>query len=100
MALSLADVKAWSKITTTTEDALIQRVLDAVVDRAETDYDLPIAYTPSIEQALSMAVARLWKRRDTPEGVSAFADAGVIRVGSFDADVDNLLAPWRRWAVA
>lgn len=100
MAITLADVKAWSKITTATEDALLQRVLDAVVDRAEADYDLPIAYTPSIELALSMAVARLWKRRDTPEGISAFADAGVIRVGSFDSDVDALLAPYKRWAVA
>lgn len=100
MTLSLADVKAWGKITTSSEDALIQRVLDAVIDRAETDYDLPIEYPPSVHLALCMSCARLWHRRDTPQGITPASEFGQIRIGSFDADVDNLLAPWRRFAVA
>lgn len=100
MTITVADIKAWGKITTSSDDALIQAVLDAVVDHVETLHDLPSSYSPAARQAVIMQCARLWKRRDTPEGVLNFQDSGVIRIGNLDNDVQTMLAPFRRFEFA
>lgn len=86
-----------------TSSAALQRVLAAVRAKLAAGYVLPLTPTPdeqaAWDEATLLSASRLFKRRTTPEGLS-FGDFGVIRVGRFDADVEDLLAPFRRWVLA
>jgi hypothetical protein len=114
----LADVLDWLQITEDDQiDAVspaLQRVLDAVTSTVLEHHDEPVLEDDPTDaqtaryaqrqaawnQALIMATGRLWRRKSTPEGVLNFDAGGVIRVGSFDADVGNLLAPFEIWGLA
>lgn len=50
--------------------------------------DLPDA----AHQACVIHASRLYRRRDSLDGTIGFGDAGIIRVGRFDADIDSLYA--------
>lgn len=50
----------------------------------------------NIMSACLLMSMRLWKRKDSPEGVIGSAEWGAIRVSRFDSDVENLLAPYRK----
>jgi hypothetical protein len=41
-----------------------------------------------IAHAATIHAARLYRRRDSVDGTLGFGDAGVIRVGRFDADIE------------
>ena len=43
-------------------------------------------------EACLMHAARLYRRRDSIDGTLGFGDAGVVRVGRFDADIEYLYA--------
>lgn len=47
-----------------------------------------------IAEAALIQAARLWKRRDTPEGITGNAEWGVVRLSRRDPDVWNLLEPF------
>lgn len=49
-----------------------------------------------IKQATLIRAQRLYKRRDSPEGVAGFNDLGVVRVGRYDPDYDRLVAPFKQ----
>ena len=52
-------------------------------------------YVPDeIEHAALLLAARLYRRRDSPQGVIGSAEWGAIRVGRFDPDVEALIAPF------
>jgi hypothetical protein len=57
------------------------------------------AVPDAITQACLILAARVYKRKDSPDGVSNWGDFGVIRVGRTDPDVVALLDPYRRTAV-
>lgn len=80
---------------TTTQ--LLQDCLDAAIAQIETYCTLPVTYPVEVEQAILMQASRLWNRRKTPDGIS-MGDFGVVRVGSYDSDIEGLLAPYRRWS--
>ena len=48
----------------------------------------------SIEQATLIQASRLFKRKDSPEGVAGSADWGVVRLSRRDPDVWNLIEPF------
>lgn len=79
------------------------RVLGAVRSKIMATHALPLVPTSdqldAWDEAHVLAAARLWKRKDTPEGIIDFGGAGVIRVGRFDADVEDLLAEFVVYAV-
>lgn len=52
-----------------------------------------------VRQACLILAARLYARRNTPEGVLGQAEWGVVRVGRADPDVVELLLPYRRVVV-
>jgi hypothetical protein len=52
-----------------------------------------------IKQATLLRAARLFRRRDTPEGVAGFNDMGVVRLGRYDPDYDRLVAPFKQPSV-
>lgn len=52
-----------------------------------------------VTQACLMLAARLFIRKESPQGVAGFGEFGPIRVTRQDVDVVNLLDPYRRSAV-
>lgn len=47
-----------------------------------------------VAMATLLTASRLFKRRESPEGVAGFGDFGAIRVTSTDPDVERLLGPY------
>ena len=55
---------------------------------------------PAIKQATILLAMRQFKRFDSPLGVAGFGDIGVMRVGRVDPDVEALLMPFKKMAIA
>lgn len=54
-----------------------------------------------IEQATRIKAARLFRRKDSPEGIAGTGDFGVVRISQHeDPDVLMLLAPYREPGIA
>lgn len=108
-----ADVALWGKLGTLSgpEEELMQLVLDAIDAHLDARYDLDVVDDagevvgtrrddPDVRLAVTMQAARLWKRRNSPEGVAGVGDLGVVTVERFDPDVDRLLNPLLRIGIA
>jgi hypothetical protein len=54
------------------------------------------AVPTAIKQATVILAARIYKRNDSPLGVTGFGDIGVIRVGKLDPDVEAMIAPYKK----
>lgn len=52
------------------------------------------AVPDQIVQAHLMQATRLFRRKDSPEGLAGSPDFGVVRLGRIDPDVQALLAPY------
>lgn len=92
--IDAATVAEWAKFTLPvgSELALLERVLSATIACIERDFVVSDPRTPQQEQAIMIKCAKLWRRRDSTDGVAAFGDFGVVRVSSYeDADVIALL---------
>src|SRR6056297_1158759 len=60
-------------------------------------------FTPvpdQVQQATVILAARLAERRFSPLGVAGFGDLGAVRVSRFDADIENLISPFKRVRMA
>jgi len=53
-----------------------------------------------IQQATLILASRLFERRNSPLGVAGFGDLGAIRVSKIDADIDNLIGPFKKVRMA
>lgn len=95
MAVTAANVALWGKFTLPAADelALLDRVIAAVTEHIYEHYRVSNPMTDTQELAIILQSARLWKRRDTPEGVIAFDELGAVRVSRLDPDVDMMLRP-------
>jgi hypothetical protein len=52
-------------------------------------------YVPDeVQQAALLLAARLYRRRDSPQGVIGSAEWGAMRVGRVDPDVESLIGPF------
>jgi len=49
---------------------------------------------PQIEQATLIEAHRLWRRKDSPEGVATYGDFGVMRMSRQDPDYARLIGPY------
>lgn len=49
------------------------------------------AVPPAARDACLILAARLFRRKDSPEGVAGFSDLGVVRVGRYDPDYEALV---------
>jgi hypothetical protein len=93
------------------EDGVIQTALAAAIDYGirrmgstyVTNPDGSITETPiypgdttvlpdAAHEACLFHAARLYRRRDSIDGTLGFADTGLIRVGRYDPDKDDLYA--------
>ena len=54
----------------------------------------------AIKQATVILASRIYKRNDSPLGVTGFGDLGMIRVSRVDPDVAALCDPYRRMRMA
>lgn len=52
------------------------------------------AVPENIKNATILLAARLFRRKDSPEGIKGFSDMGVVRVSRYDSDYDNLIAAY------
>lgn len=95
MAVTAADVSTWGKFPLPTGDelTLLELCIAAVTDHVSDHYVVSTPLSDRQSLAITMQSARLWRRRDTPEGVIAFEDLGAIRVSRMDPDVEQLLTP-------
>lgn len=96
MAVTAATVQKWGKLNNgapfTGDDlTLMELVVAAVTGHVEKHFIVSDPMTDSQELAITMQCARLWRRRDTPEGVLAFGDLGAVRVSRLDPDVEEML---------
>lgn len=94
-------VKAQLTIDDDVDDTLILGVVDAVNVKVQS---WPVAQDADTDPAAedwsawahivlgaTMLAARLWRRRNTPDGVAGFSDAGPAYVSRYDPDVALLL---------
>jgi len=64
--------------------------------RVQVSADWGWPATPAaVEQACLIQAARIFKRKDSPEGILGSAEWGAVRVSRVDPDVDAMLAPYR-----
>jgi hypothetical protein len=96
-AVTIDDLAAWLNITVRGEsiDALLTECLDAATTAigARLGAWVPITWPSNVEQAVLMQGAKLYKRRNSPEGYAGFGDMGVVRVTALDPDVETMLGP-------
>jgi hypothetical protein len=79
-------------------DAYITTALAAAIDvgnrRLNYKYPIPPAdnglLPDAAHQACALHAARLYRRADSIDGTLGFGDAGVVRVGRVDPDIDAL----------
>ena len=100
MTVTAATLAAWSNFDPPEEgsddEALVDLVIAAVTAHVIDNYrvpDDPAEFTDAQNMAVLLQAARLWKRKDTPQGTAAFADVAAIRVDRLDGDVAVLLTP-------
>lgn len=82
------------------EDGVLQTALSAAIGFGNTrlNYKYPIPpfddgnLPDAAHEACLLHAARLYRRRDSLDGTIGFGDAGAIRVGRLDPDVDALYA--------
>lgn len=101
-------VEQWSKLGTLSSDdrQLMSEIVQAIDDHLGEFYDLDdgsggsIITRDDIRLARIMWAARLWKRRNSPEGIAGFGDLGIIRISRTDPDLASLLEGRRRFGIA
>lgn len=78
----------------------VRRAIGTIVDpyiqlRVTAQWGWP--YVPDdIIQATYIQAARLYRRKDSPEGVLGNSEWGTVRVARIDPDVDALIGPYRK----
>lgn len=87
----LDTLKRMAGSLSTKDDAAFQVSLDAamwaIYDRIYVDS----RKRPEVVEAILMVALRLYKRRQSPEGVAGWDDMGVVRIMARDPDVERLI---------
>jgi len=110
--------KAWARIdaTDTADDTAIGEAADAaqatiqlrapagwLKDDTVTPPTVswnPNGAEPMLTQAGLLLTNRLMARRNSPDGVVGVSDMGTATILSYDADINQLVAPWSDMVVA
>ena len=92
----LPEVRAFLRLQPNdVEDAVISTALAAAVDYGirRTNYLYPadsVDVPDTVHQGCLMHSARLYRRRDSIDGALGWGDAGLIRVGRVDPDIEAM----------
>lgn len=82
-------------------NACLAAAIDWVTQRSVSfEGDAGLEIPDAAHRAVVMLATRLFKRRESPEGVAGWGDMGAVRVMTVDPDIENLLAPSREWGIA
>lgn len=92
-------VAEWGKFPAPLGGELValEATIDAVESAVARSHTVPDPMEPDFKQAVLMQSVRLWLRRQSATGISQFGPEFVVRVNRFDPDIDDLLAPFRKW---
>lgn len=94
-AVTVDDVANWLGITVRgpVVDGVLSSVLNAVVANVGPRLGswVPDPWPADVDEAIVMQSARIYKRRNSPEGVAGFGDLGVVRVVALDPDVESMI---------
>ena len=75
-------------------NTLLRRALDAATAKVRARNIMDGHWEhPDVQEAVILEASRLYKRRQSPEGVAGWGDLGVVRIMGRDPDVEALLAP-------
>lgn len=72
-------------------ETVMRRALDAATSWVRDRVTPSLFDDPEVQEAVILLASRLYKRRQSPEGVSGWGDMGVIRILSQDPDIEALL---------
>ena len=98
---TIDEVKAFLRIASDDDDDVMQMALAAALDYGErrtdhvydpsTDGITPDPDVPgTVHHACLLHASRLYRRRDSTDGTIGFGDAGVVRIGRTDPDIEAL----------
>lgn len=90
-----ARVIAWAQLKGPEPAEAIGQLIPVVTDLIDQLPDAPRTedgdWAPATVQAAIMMTARLYRRRNSPGGVEAFAEGGATYVARFDPDIEQML---------
>jgi Phage gp6-like head-tail connector protein len=91
----LAGLRTWLGVKSTDADANLQQALDAAVAWVNSRV-YPVDQDPAtrhidVTQAILILAARVYARRNSPEGVAGWGDLGVVNIATSDPDINRLL---------
>lgn len=96
-----AGVRAQLRVDDALDDAVLEPIINAVnrrvtqlpivVDELLTQEPAPEEWPADVVLGAQLLAARLFARRNSPEGVASFSDAGAVYVQRNDPDVAMLL---------
>lgn len=79
----------WSKLTA--PDPALEQCAAAVATLIATLSHVTRPWPPDIELGATMLTARLYRRRNSPNGVESLTDMGATYVSRYDSDIARLL---------
>lgn len=91
--IDAAAVSDWGRFALPTGDELLllERIIAAAEIKLRREFYFDSPASDDQEQALLLYAARLYKRRDTPEGREAFGGDIAVTISGADRDVVELL---------
>jgi hypothetical protein len=91
MRADLAALRLMLGSVSTKDDAILTLCLGAagdwIYDRVSSEY----VQKREVQEAVLLLASRLYKRRQSPEGVAGWEDMGAVRVTSRDPDIERLI---------
>ena len=106
---TVADLVSWMGLPPTSPsaaDPTLQRVLDSVQAYQSVHYhpkmlaDAAAAGDQDLIDVTCMRASALYKRRQTPDGISSVGDFAAMRVSSHDPDVKRLESRYWQYGLA
>lgn len=72
-------------------NTLLRRALDVATAWVRERVTATGFDSPEVQEAIILLASRLYKRRQSPEGVAGWGDLGVVRIMGSDPDINRLL---------
>jgi hypothetical protein len=91
MPATLDDLRRVLGSTTGQADLTLESKLAVAVSWVEDRVMVASVDAPEVVEAELLLASRLYKRRQSPEGVAGFGDLGIIRILARDPDIELLL---------
>ena len=89
----LDTLRAWVGAVSNEANTLLRVCLDTATDEIRDMVMADHFDKPGVQLRIIMYAARLFKRRQSPEGVAGWGDLGVVRIQSSDPDIYRGLEP-------